>query len=472
MTQGGSSEDPAFTFTGTQTGQLAVQALPGIPEVHQGDDIARLLLDALDRLGASLRDGDVLVVTSKIISKAQGRVVGSAQDPKRRELQRARLVEQETVRVVARRGDLVIGETTCGAVGANGGVDQSNSGDFDFILLPERPDEAAGELQRSLRAATGCTVGVVITDTLGRPWRRGVTDVAIGVSGLLALLDLRGTPDGDGRRLETSEIAVADEVAAAADLVKGKNSRNPAALVRGLKALLGSGTARDLLRPPAEDLFRVATGSEGLRDFIQSRRTHRFFLDAPVPKSLIEHAVVASATAAYPHHTRPLRIVHLASAAARARYLEAMEAAWRADLSRDGASEPTIHARLARSRELLGRAPVLLVPFLLPEGRHRYAVAEPGTTAASRDHRQDDEETMFVAAAGGGVATLLLGLHAEGLGAAWLSSSLFCWRSVCDALGVAGNWRPMGSIIAGWPDATRPHPPRPAVKLNEVLFVQ
>ena len=239
---------------------LLVVPLAGIPEVREGDDLARLLLEAVGRAGLELADGDVLAVTSKVVAKAEGRTVPLPEDPAARERVAAETVAAETARVVARRGRLVIAETRTGLVGANALVDASNAGGDRLVLLPADPDASAARLRAAIEELDGHDVAVVITDTLGRPWRLGQTDVAVGLAGMGALDDWRGRADGDGRLLEVTEVAVADEVAAAADLVKGKASRVPAALLRGVPRPKGDGTARDLVRPPTEDLLAFLEG--------------------------------------------------------------------------------------------------------------------------------------------------------------------------------------------------------------------
>jgi coenzyme F420-0:L-glutamate ligase/coenzyme F420-1:gamma-L-glutamate ligase len=229
---------------------LHVHPLHGIPEVGTGDDVAGLLLAAMNIAGLSFEDGDVLVVTHKVVSKAEGRVV----EAKTEEDYRA-IVESEAVEIIRRRGDLVIAQTRHGFICANAGVDRSNTSRGTAVLLPVDPDRSAHRLRTLLERATGTSIGLIISDTFGRPWRRGLVDIAIGVSGLSPILDMRGKPDSHGRIMEVTEIAVADEIAAAADLVMGKADQVPAALVRGL-ALLGDGRAADLVRPAAEDLFR------------------------------------------------------------------------------------------------------------------------------------------------------------------------------------------------------------------------
>jgi coenzyme F420-0:L-glutamate ligase/coenzyme F420-1:gamma-L-glutamate ligase len=234
--------------------RLEILAIHGIPEVRVGDEIAELVADAAQAQGTALHHGDCLVVTQKIVSKAEGRIVEiDATDP---DAKRA-LVEQQSRRVLRRRGDLLITETPHGFVCANAGVDLSNVDDGFAALLPVDPDRSAHHIRNALRARRGVEVAVVVSDTFGRPWRLGLTDVAIGVAGVAAVVDLRGTADALGRVLEVTEVAIADEIASAAELVMGKSSGVPAAIVRGLDpSWFGAGAARDLVRDPSEDLFR------------------------------------------------------------------------------------------------------------------------------------------------------------------------------------------------------------------------
>lgn len=230
---------------------LEVHPLLGIGRVARGDDVAALLIAPLAPLEP--RAGDVVVVTHKIVSKAEGavrQIEGDEEEFKKR------LVESEAVSIIRRRGDLIIAETRHGFICANAGVDRSNAEPGTMILLPEDPDRSAHRIRIRLEREFGTGLAVIISDTFGRPWRRGLTDVAIGISGMPAILDLRGSTDWLGRPLEVTEVAVADEIAAAADLVMGKASGIPAALVRGLAVPPGEGRARDLVRPVDEDLFR------------------------------------------------------------------------------------------------------------------------------------------------------------------------------------------------------------------------
>lgn len=422
---------------------MSVEVLPvtGIPEVQRGHDLAGLIVD---HLPGPLQDGDVVVVTQKAVSKAEGRVVSEDDGGK------AAWVAREGRRVVARRDDLVIAETRHGFVCANAGVDASNIGQGLLTLLPEDPDASAAAIASRLARRGGADVAVVVSDTFGRPWRRGVVNVAIGCWGLPALVDLRGTVDRSGRPLEATVVAVADEVAGAAGLVMGKADGVPAAVVRGLRLHGTPGPARALVRPPEEDLFRHAP-LEG----IVSRRSIREFGPGPVPRRALVEAVAAALTAPVPHgsrhRSRPWRWAVLESRSARARLLDAMAQAWVRDLRSDGVAPEVIDRRLAKSDALLGRAPVLAVPAVSLSAADRYG----------DERRRQAERDMFVLATGAGVQNFMLALHAQGYASCWVSSTLFCQQESREALGLGPEWMPMGSVAAGRPppDAPLPRPP-------------
>jgi coenzyme F420-0:L-glutamate ligase/coenzyme F420-1:gamma-L-glutamate ligase len=415
-----------------------VHGIPGIPEISTGTDLAAVIADAMvAESGPGLRDGDILVVTSKVVSKAEGRT---------RTESRADAIAAETARVVARRGPTTIAQTRHGFVMAAAGVDESNTAPGTVVLLPEDPDESARRLRKALRARLGVTVGVIVTDTMGRPWRAGQTDTAIGAAGVLPLRDHRGERDTYGNTLEVTVAAVADEIAAAGDLVKGKALQLPVALVRGLSALVtdddGPG-ARALVRPASEDMFRL-----GAADVLTARRTVRSFTSQPVDPAAVSRAIGAALTAPAPHHSEPWRFVIVSSAAARAALLDAMLDAWVADLRGDGFTEAQIANRTRRGLPLRD-APLIVVPCLEASAAHAYP----------DERRSRAERDMFTVAMGAAVQNFLVALAVENLGSAWISSTLFCQDVAARALDLPDGWLPMGTVAIGHPAATPP--PRP-----------
>jgi len=225
---------------------LTIAALEGIPEVRAGDDVARLIAGAAGPHG--LRDGDVVVVAHKIVSKAEGRVVPAGD--------RRAVALAESARVLRRAGEMLISETRHGLVCANAGVDASNVEGDNLVLLPLDPDLSARRIRKRLALLSGADVAVVVSDTFGRAWRLGQTNVAIGVAGMDPFVDHRGGVDAQGRTLEATLICAADEVAGAAELVMGKSAGIPAAVVRGARVVRGDGSARAIVRPARDDLFR------------------------------------------------------------------------------------------------------------------------------------------------------------------------------------------------------------------------
>lgn len=433
-----------------------VWALPGIPEVRPGDDLVKLMVSAASTNGTSpgLADGDVLIVTSKIVSKAEGRIV-QADD-------REAAIDAETVRVVARRGPARIVESRHGFVMAAAGVDASNTPKGTVLLLPEDPDASALRIREGVRDALGVDVGVVVTDTFGRPWREGQTDVAIGASGVRVLEDLRGGVDTFGNPLGVTVTAVGDELAAAGELVKGKADGLPVAVVRGLPQHVleraeASESARALVRDAAHDMFRLGT-SEAVREALGLRRTVREFTSEPVDGGAVRRAVDAAVTAPAPHHTTPWRFVLLESPESRRELLDAMREQWIEDLRADGKSEESIAKRVRRG-DVLRNAPYLVVPCLVMDGSHDY----PDVRRAAA------EREMFVVACGAGIQNFLVALAGERLGSAWVSSTMFCRDVVRDVLELPGDWDPMGAVAVGHAAAPpRERPPRDGGDFTEV----
>jgi len=230
--------------------RLEIFPVEGLPEIGRGDDIAGMICDAVE-----LHDHDVVMVTQKIVSKAEGAMVEiDPNDP----LSHKPIVERESVRILRRRGELIISQTKHGFVCANAGIDLSNVERGQAALLPDDSDRSARRIRDAIKGRYGVDVGVIISDTFGRPWRRGVTDVAIGCAGVKAMLDLRGTPDALGREMQVTEVALVDELACAAELAMGKTTGVPVAVIRGgpHEWFGESSVQQDLVRDPADDLFR------------------------------------------------------------------------------------------------------------------------------------------------------------------------------------------------------------------------
>jgi coenzyme F420-0:L-glutamate ligase/coenzyme F420-1:gamma-L-glutamate ligase len=381
------------------------------------------------------------VVTSKVLSKCEGRIVAAPADPEERDTLRRKLIDGEAVRVLARKGRTLITENALGLIQAAAGVDGSNIGTTELALLPVDPDGSAAALRRGLAGKLGVDVAIVITDTMGRAWRNGQIDQAIGAAGLPVLHGYAGAVDRHGNELVVTEVAVADEIAAAADLVKGKLTGIPVAVVRGLHLRDDGSRGKNLLRPGEDDLFWLGTAEAielGRTQAQLLRRSVRHFSAEPVAAHLIEEAVAEALTAPAPHHTRPVRFVWL-TPSRRTSLLDTMKQRWRADLEQDGKPSEVIDRRTARG-QILYDAPEVLIPFMVLDGAHEYP----------DDARTEAERTMFTVAAGAAVQALLVALAVRGVGSCWIGSTIFAPQPVRNELEVPDTWNPMGAIAIGY----------------------
>ncbi|KQH75011.1 F420-0--gamma-glutamyl ligase [Mycobacterium gordonae] len=436
----------------------AIEILPvtGLPEFRPGDDLGA----ALSAAAPWLRDGDVVVVTSKVVSKCEGRLVPAPEDDEERDRLRRKLVDDEAVRVLARKERTLITENRLGLIQAAAGVDGSNVGRTELALLPLDPDASAAALRAGLRERLGVTVAVVITDTMGRAWRNGQIDAAVGTAGLAVLHNYSGAVDRHGNELVVTEVAVADEIAAAADLVKGKLTAMPVAVLRGLNPVDDGSTARQLVRAGTEDLFWLGTAEAielGRGQAQLLRRSVRRFSAEPVAPAAVESAVAEALTAPAPHHTRPVRFVWLQDQDTRRRLLDRMKDKWRADLTGDGRPADSVERRVARG-QILYDAPEVIIPFLVPDGAHSYPDAA----------RTEAEHTMFTVAVGAAVQALLVALAVRGVGSCWIGSTIFAADLVRDELSLPAEWEPLGAVAIGY--AAEPAGLREPVPITELLI--
>jgi coenzyme F420-0:L-glutamate ligase/coenzyme F420-1:gamma-L-glutamate ligase len=423
----------------------AVFPVRALPEVRPGDDLAALIASRV-----ALQDGDVVVVTSKVVSKAEGRLVTVVGD---RETARLQAVDAETVRVVARRGTTTIAQTRHGLVLAAAGVDASNVRGDELALLPLDPDASARQIREQLSTTTGRTVAVVISDTLGRPWRVGQTDCAIGVAGLAPLRDARGGVDTHGHLLEVTEIAVADELAAAAELVKGKADGVPVAVVRGLGYDDDGRGARSLVRPAELDWFPLGT-TEAHRTTLSLRRTVHDFSHQPVDLDVVRRAITAASDAPATQLATPCRFVLVEQR--RPALLASMVTPRAGGSRRAGARREVLEAQLGR--HALHAAPCAIVVCLV----------RPGTEECPQEATRAAKEQMLLCAVGAGIQSVLVQLATEGLGSAWLGSTLFDADLLRRGLELPPGWEPVGALAVG--HAAYASPERPARDAQHLLL--
>jgi len=448
-------------------------SLVGIPIDHRftkGDDLTSIVLTAIDNspdIPGGLNNGDIVVVTSKIIAKVEGRVI-QAED-------REDAITSETVRIVATkeqpRGVTRIVETSHGLILAAAGVDASNTESGTVVLLPRDPDASARQLREQIMQLRRINVGVIITDTLGRAWRLGVTDHAIGAAGIQVLDDLTGTSDSFGQELHMTVVAIADQLAAASELVRAKQTLTPVAVIRGASQWVyeyddtDTGSARDLIRPSEEDLFSLGTAESialGARGAVYQRRTIRNFTNDPIPREIIDAAIQAAASAPAPHHTKPWRFRVFTAGVddpKRTELLDAMREKWESDLTAEGRTESEISKRVKRG-DLLRTAPVIVFPFIdMSAGAHTYP--EP-------IERNVSELNMFHIAGGAAVENLLISIATSGYGSAWISSSIFCPTTMRSVLGLADTYWPLGGIAIGVP--ANPPTERQKIEIKDLMI--
>lgn len=448
-------------------------ALVGVPLVQPGDDLAAIILASLSASNETLRDGDVLVIAQKIVSKAQNRLVqlrDVSPSPQAERLacevnKDARLVElilRESTEVVRYRRDVLIVAHRLGLVMANAGIDQSNVDqgleDGVALLLPEDPDRTCDELRTALRVATGAKVGIIINDSHGRAFRNGTVGVAIGASGVTALTDLRGVPDLYHRRLQSTEVGLADEIASAASLLMGQaDEGRPIVLARGIMTAQGQGCAAELVRPKKIDLFRIA--ADGIAELIGNRRSIRRYADKPLSDGIIEQLLEAAISAPSAHNRQPWRFAVVKTGSAKERLAKAMGERLREDRSRDGDAAEVIEADVARSIARITGAPVVISVCLTMEDMDSY----PNGRRAGAEH------LMAVQSSAMAMQNILLMANAAGLGASVMCAPLFCPETVRAALALPGYWEPQALITLGYPaNAGKPFLRRP---LSDVVRV-
>jgi len=448
-------------FVNGQILSVGFTALAGVPIVKRGDDLLSIVLTALERSDEQLRDGDILVIAQKIVSKAEGRLVSLADvTPSSRAEKLAlevnkdpRLVElilQESTEVVRARRDVLVVAHRLGFVLANAGIDQSNiehghTGDM-ALLLPSDPDATCEALCAALKTHTGTDVAVIINDSHGRAFRNGVVGVALGVSGLTALTNLRGTLDLFSRSLRHTEVGTADEIASAASLLMGQGAEGrPIVLARGLPASRSKGRASDLVRAKELDLFRTPAPrwpSAGDINLLLGQRSIRCYSDEHIPDQLLEEVIRAATYAPSAHNRQPWRFAIIKTAGAKSRLAQAMGDRLRIDRTSDGDPPMIIDADVARSIRRITNSPVGIVVCMTMEDMDHYVDA----ARASAEHQMAVQSTAMA------MQNLLLAAHALELGASILCAPLFCPDTVRASLELPSQWEPQSLITLGWPD--------------------
>lgn len=428
-------------------------ALSNVPLVKPGDDLADVILAALAASQEHLCDGDVIVIAQKIVSKSTGRIVqldsvepsAEAQALAREVNKDPRLVElilRDSTEVIRKRRDVLIVAHRLGFIMANAGIDHSNveqgAGDDTVLLLPENPDEVCTALRAKLKELTGADVAVVVNDSHGRAFRNGTVGVAIGVSGLPALTDRRGEPDLYRRRLQSTEVALADEIAAAASLLMGQaDEGRPIVIARGIPMQPRHGSAAELIRRKSLDLFRAPSGAALLR----GRRSIRRYLQQPVPDVLLETIMEIATHAPSAHNRQPWRFAIVKDAESKQRLATGMGERLRADRTRDGDAPDAIEQDVARSFARITSAPTVILVCLTMEDMDCYPDAQ----------RSNAEHQMAIQGTAMATQNLLLAAHETGLGASVMCAPLFCPNTVRSALDLPAQWEPQVLVTLGYP---------------------
>jgi coenzyme F420-0:L-glutamate ligase/coenzyme F420-1:gamma-L-glutamate ligase len=444
--------DTPTSVISAKAGVARFVALAGVPLVKPGDDLATIILAALATSHEKLCDGDVVVVAQKIVSKAEGRIVrlasvfpsAEAQSLARKVNKDPRLVElilRESDEVVRHRRDVLIVAHRLGFVMANAGIDLSNveqgSGDDTALLLPEDPDATCAQLRGAVKTLTGADVAVIINDSHGRAFRNGAVGVAIGASGLPALSDLRGHADLYQRRLQSTEVAIADEIASAASLLMGQaDEGRPIVVARGIPMKRRNGTAAELIRAKNLDLFRSSAPDALLR----GRRSIRRYTGQPVPDALLELVLETAACAPSAHNRQPWRFAVIKNSAAKERLALAMGERLRRDRTRDADSSDAIEQDVARSIARITGAPIVVVVCLTMEDMDRYPDAR----------RNAAERQMAVQGTAMAIQNMLIAAHGAGLGASVMCAPLFCPDTVRTAINLPTRWDPQALVTLGY----------------------
>jgi coenzyme F420-0:L-glutamate ligase/coenzyme F420-1:gamma-L-glutamate ligase len=446
-------------------------ALAGVPLVKPGNDLATIIFAMLAASHEKLCDGDVVVIAQKIVSKAEGRIVRLASVSPSTEAQLLarkvnkdpRLVElilRESDEVVRYRRDVLIVAHRLGFVMANAGIDLSNieqgSGDDTALLLPENPDATCSQLRKTIKALSGADVAVIINDSHGRAFRNGTVGVAIGASGLPALTDLRGHADLYRRQLQSTEVAIADEIASAASLLMGQaDEGRPIVVARGIPMKRRNGTAAELIRAKNLDLFRSSAPDALLRD----RRSIRRYTGQPVPDALLEQVLEIATCAPSAHNRQPWRFAVLKNSAAKERLAFAMGERLRRDRTCDTDNSDAIEQDVARSIARITGAPIVVVVCLTMEDMDRYP----------DDRRNAAERQMAVQGTAMAIQNMLIAAHGAGLGASVMCAPLFCPDTVRTAINLPTRWDPQALVTLGYAaNAGKPFRRRP---LGEIVHI-